>query len=161
MFLQGLYGALLSWRNSHVGSAWSWYMMWPGQIFFRSPEQSNFLIGLAVVRRWRFTRLYYFADHDLHDRVISPITIYVIMLFLVGPGFEPRPNSTIFFIGPGFNSQARLPVSGQCDSWPMSLTPTNGELGWWEKNLMGGKKHEVTTVSVRLRWRGRLSIDRT
>ena len=44
----------------------------------------------------------------------------MIVVFLVGPGFEPRPSSTIFFIGPGFDSQARSPVSGQCDSWPMS-----------------------------------------
>ena len=59
-----------------------------------------------------------FVDHDLRDRVN-----------FVGPGFEPRTKHRDIFIGPGFNSQARSPISGQCDPWPMSLTPTNGELG--------------------------------
>ena len=58
----------------------------------------------------------------MRDRVISSIAIYMIVLFLFGPGFKPQPNSMIFFIGPGFDSQARLPVSGQCDSWPISKT---------------------------------------
>ena len=165
MFLHGLYAALLSWRNSHVGSTWSWYMMWSGEIFFRSLERSNFLLvwpssvdgdlsdrinsPIAIMRscyfadcdvrdrinlpiasyaivlfcRSRFTWSCSFADRDLRDRVILSIAIYAIVLFLVGPGFEPRPNSTICFIGPGFDSQTRLPVSGQCDSWPMSLAP--------------------------------------
>ena len=102
-------------------------MMWSGEIFFRSLERSRSgrrpstaIYAIVIIRRSRFTRSYYFADRDSRDRVISSITIYVIVLFLVGPGFEPWPNSTIFFIGPGFDSQARLPVSGQCDSWPMS-----------------------------------------
>ncbi len=72
------------------------------------------------------TRSCYFADRNLCDRVISLIAIYVIMLFLVGPRFEPWPNSMIFFIGPGFDSQARLSVSGQCDSWPMSESNKTG-----------------------------------
>ena len=64
------------------------------------------------------TRSCYFVDRDLRDRVN-----------LVGRGFEPRTEQYDFFIGPGFDSQARSPVSGQCDPWPMSLAPTNGELG--------------------------------
>ncbi len=55
--------------------------MWPGQIFFRSLERSNFLIGLAVIRQWQFTQSYYFAYCNLRDRVILPIAIYVIVLF--------------------------------------------------------------------------------
>ncbi len=167
MFLQGLYAALLSCRNSHVGSTWSWYMMWSGEIFFRSLERSNFwsvwpssgnlsnrinspiaIYAIVFFRRLRFTQLCYFVDRDLRDRVI-----------LVGRRFKPWAKQCNIFIGPGFDSQARLPVSGQCDSWPMSLAPTNGELGWWKKNLMGGKKkREVTTVSVSFWWRGRLSL---
>ncbi len=106
-------------------------MMWSGEIFFRSLERSNFLsvwpssvdgdlsdrINLPIA----IMRSCYFVDRDVRDRVVSPIAIYVIVLFLVGPGFEPWPNSRIFFIGPGFDIQARSPVSGQCDSWPMSL----------------------------------------
>ncbi len=80
------------------------------------------IYAIVLIRRSWFTRSCSFADRNSRDRVISSIAIYVIVLFLVGPGFEPRPNSMIFFIGPGFNSQARLPVSGQCDSWPMSMS---------------------------------------
>ena len=126
----------------------------------------EFLIGLAVVRRpcsmWQHnllsTRSCYFVDRDLHDRVNLSIAIYAIVLFhrsritrswyfidrdlrdrfnLIGPGFEPRTKQYNIFIGPGFDSQARLPVSGQCDSWPMSLAPTNGELGWCGKTPHG------------------------
>ncbi len=46
----------------------------------------------------------YFADRDLRDGVI-----------LAGPRFEPRAKQYYLFIGPGFDSQARLPVSGQYD----------------------------------------------
>ena len=105
-------------------------MMWSGEIFFRSLERSNFYsvwpssvvgdLSDRINSPIAMLRSCYFADRDSRDRVISLIAIYVIVLFLVGPGFEPRPNSTIIFIGPGFDSQARLPVSGQCDSWPMS-----------------------------------------
>ena len=91
MFLQGLYAALLSWRNSHVGSTWSWYMMWSGEIFFRSLERLNFWLvwpwsinsnlrdrnnspiavcAVVLFCQSRFTRLCYFADRDLRDRVI-------------------------------------------------------------------------------------------
>ena len=105
-------------------------MMWSGEIFFRSLERSNFLLVWTLSINGDLSdrinlliaimRLCYFADRDVRDLINSPIAIYAIVLFLVGPGFEPWPNSTIFFIGPGFDSQARLPVSGQCDSWPMS-----------------------------------------
>ena len=61
----------------------------------------------------RSTRSCDFVDRDLRDHVI-----------LVGPSFEPRAKQCNFFIDPGFDSQARLPVSGQCDSWPMSLWGT-------------------------------------
>ena len=146
-------------------------LVWPSSVDGDLSDRANSLIAIM--------QSCYFADHDVRDCInlpiaiytivlfrrsqftwscFLPIAIYVIVLFLVGPGFEPRPNSTIFFIGPGFDSQARSPVSGQCDSWHMSLAPINGELGWWGKNLMGGKKCKVTTVSLRLRWRGRLSI---
>ena len=154
MFLQGLYTALLSWRNSHVGSTWSWYMIWSGEIFFRSLEQSNFRsVWLSSV------------DGELSDRSKSPIAIYAIILFRRLRStwsccyFDNRDvrDRVIFnwsvvwtpgqpvqcFIGPGFNSQAGSPVSGQCDSWPMSLAPTNGELGWWGKTLIEGKKMQV------------------
>ena len=91
MFLQGLYAALLSWRNSHVGSTWSWYMMWSGEIFFRSLERSNFLsvwpssvdgdlsnrINLLIA----IIQSCYFADRDVRDRINSPIMIYAIVLF--------------------------------------------------------------------------------
>ncbi len=93
-------------------------MMWSGEIFFRSLERLNFRLV------WPLS-----VDGDLRDCNNLPIAIYVIVLFLVGLRFKPRPNSMIFFIGPGFDSQARLSVLGQCDSWPMSLAPTNGELG--------------------------------
>ena len=74
-------------------------------------------------------RSFYFADRDLRDRVISTIAMCAIVLFLIGLGFKPPAKQCDFFIGPGFNSQAGSPVLGQCDSWPMSLAPTNGELG--------------------------------
>ena len=91
MFLQGWYAALLSWRNSHVGSTWSWYMMWSGEIFFRSLERLNFLsvwplsvdgdlsdrINLPIA----IMRSCYFADRDVRDRINSPIAIYAIVLF--------------------------------------------------------------------------------
>ena len=63
----------------------------------------------------------------------------MIVLFLVGPGFEPRPNSTIFFIGPGFDSQARSPVLGQCDSWPMSLFASQQSKQAREKKITGSE----------------------
>jgi hypothetical protein len=74
-------------------------------------------------------RSFYFADRDLRDRVILTIAMCAIVLFLIGPWFELPGQTVRFFIGPGFNSQARSTVSGQCDSWPMSLAPTNGDLG--------------------------------
>ncbi len=107
MFLQGLYIALLSWCNSHVGSTWSWYMMWSGEIFFRSLERSNFwsawpssidgdlcyrnnspiaIHAIVLFCRSQFMRSYYFADCDLRDRVISSIAIYVIVLFSLVQG---------------------------------------------------------------------------
>ncbi len=159
MFLQRLYAALLSWRNSHVGSTWSWYIMWSGEIFFRSLERSNFrsvwpssvhgdlrdcnnlpiaIYAIVLFCRLRFMRSCYFANRDSRDRVISSIVIYVIVLFLVGPRFEPRPNSMIFFIGPGFDSPARLPVSGQCDSWPMSGPVSDANFNPWSNNSKKG-----------------------
>ena len=55
------------------------------------------MCAIVLIRRSRFTRSCYFADRDSRNCVISAIAIYVIVLFLVGPGFEPRPNSTIFY----------------------------------------------------------------
>ena len=37
----------------------------------------------------------------------------------VGRGFERRTKQYEFCIGPGFDSQARSPVAGQCDPWPV------------------------------------------
>ena len=74
-----------------------------------------------------------------HDRVHVFFTIYVIMLFctspftrsqyFAGPGFEPWTMQDLIFMGPGFNSRARMPVSGQVNPWPMSLAPTIGGSG--------------------------------
>jgi hypothetical protein len=91
-------------------------LVWPSSVG-HVPRGSMILLS---------TQLCYFVDHDLRDRVN-----------LVGRGFEPWTKQYDFCIGPGFDSQARSPVSGQCDPWPMSLAPTNGELGWCGKNLMG------------------------
>jgi hypothetical protein len=86
------------------------------------------------------TRSCYFIDHNLHDRVVSSIAIYAIVLIhqswftrsccfidrnlrdrvnLVGRGFEPRTEQYNFYWS-WVRSQARSPVSGQCDPWPMS-----------------------------------------
>ncbi len=69
--------------------------------------------------------IFLFRRFQLRDRVFSLIAIYTIMLFcdcnlrdrviLPGPRFKPRAKQYNFFIGPGFNSLARLPVSEQCD----------------------------------------------
>ena len=126
MFLQGLYVALLSWHNSHVGSTWFlvYYVgSWCGQVRSLKIPFSwtiEFLISLAVVCWWRFKRSCYFADCNLHDRVIFADRNLCDHVILAGPRFEPRAKQYNLFIGPGFNSQARSPVSGQCDSWPMS-----------------------------------------
>ncbi len=48
------------------------------------------------------------------------IAVYMIANF-IGPGFEPRTKQYDFFIGSGFNSQARSSVPGQYDPCPMSL----------------------------------------
>ena len=122
-------------------------MMWHGEffrmkcwVFDRSghrPSMANWAI--EVNRRSRFMRSFYFADRDLRDRVILTIAMCAIVLFLIGPWFELPDQTVQFLIGPGFNSQARSTVSGQCDSWPMSLAPTNGDLGWWGKNLIEEK----------------------
>ena len=160
MFLQGLYAVLLSWRNSHVGSTWSWYMMWSGEIFFRSLERSNFLsvwpssvsgdlsdrinLLIAIMRSSYFAdrdvrnrinspiaimQSCYFADCNVRDRINLPIAIYAIVLFrrsqftwsyYFSRSKVQTPGQTVqFFIGPGFDSQARLPVPGHRDSWPM------------------------------------------
>ena len=121
----------------------SFLLVWPSSVDGDLSDRTN--LPIAIMRSC------YFADRDVHDCINSPIVIYAIVLFrrswfmwscyLVGPGFEPRPNSMIFFIGPGFNSQARSPVSGQCDSWPMSLAPTNGELGWWGEKTSWEEKN--------------------
>ena len=92
-------------------------MMWPGQIssdLFRElqVERSKFRsVWLSSVGHvpcggmiLLSTRLCYFVDSNLRDRVN-----------LVGRGFEPRTKQYDFWIGPGFDSQARSPVSGQCD----------------------------------------------
>ena len=120
----------------------NFWSVWPSSVG-HVPRGSMVLLSM---------RSCYFVDRDLRDHVN-----------LVGRGFEPRAEQYDFCIYPGFDSQARSPVSGQCDPWPMSLAPTNGELGWCGKKPHGRKKkprgvNEVTIVSVRLRWRGRLSI---
>jgi hypothetical protein len=117
-------------------------MMWPGHIssdLFRSisrsdlqVEQSNFWsVWLSSVSHdphgsmiLLFKRSYYFDDRDLRDHVN-----------LVGRGFQPRTNQYDFCIGPGFDTQARLPVSGQCDLWPMSGCDVKFD-----------KKHENTSL---------------
>ena len=117
-------------------------MMWPGQNSLglfrdlqveRSSLRSVWLSSVGHFPRGSMILLStwscYFVDCDLRDRVN-----------LIGPGFEPRTEQYEFFIGPGFDSQARSPVSGQCDPWPMSLAPTNGELGWCEKKTSWEEK---------------------
>ena len=135
------------------------------QIFDQSGHHPLIAIyAIVLYRRLQFTLLCYITNHNLRNRLIStnrdlcdcvilPIAICTIVLFcrlqFMWSWYFSRskvrtPGQPVqFFIGPGFDSEARLPVSGQCDSWPMSLAPTNGELGWWEKNLMGGKKHAM------------------
>ena len=129
----------------------NFWLVWPSSVG-HVPRGSMILLS---------TRSCYFIDHDLRDRVNLLIAIYAIVLFhrsritrswyfidcdlrdrfnLVGPGFKPQTKQYNIFIGPGFDSQARLPVSGQCDSWPMSLAPTNGKLRWWGKKPHGRKK---------------------
>ena len=71
MFLQGLYTALLSWHNSHVGSTWFWYMMWSGEIFFRSLERLIFFWSV-----WPSS-----VNGDLSHCINSPIAIYAIVFF--------------------------------------------------------------------------------
>ena len=118
-------------------------MMWPGQIsldLFRdlqvawSKSRSVWLLSIGHVPRGGMILLStwscYFIDRNLRDRVN-----------LVGRGFEPRTKQYDIFIGPGFNSQPRSPISGQCDPWPKSLAPTNGELGWCEKKTSWEEKH--------------------
>jgi len=163
MFLQGLYAVLLSWRNSHVGSTWSWYMMWSGEIFFRSLERSNFLsvwpssvdgnlsdrINSPIViytimffcRMW-FTRSCYFVDHDLHDRVI----------FSWSRVWTPAKQYDLFYW-----SWVRFPGQIACfrPVWFMAYVTRPHK--WWitvmEKKPHGRKKRKATTVSVRLWWR--------
>ena len=177
MFLQGLYTALLSWHNSHVGS----YMIpvydvrsWCG-LSWQNSLVGFYMILVYYVRSWcgmeisldlimlSFRSVWPSSvDGELSDRSKSPIAIYAIILFCRSRStwscyFDDRDvrDRVIFnwsvvrtpgqpvrvFIGPGFNSQARSPVSGQCDSWPMSLAPTNGELGWWGKKTSLRKKN--------------------
>ena len=87
------------------------------------------IYAIVFFCRSQFMQLCYFVDRDLRDRVILADRDLRDHVILVGPRFEPRAKQYDLFIGPGFDSQARLPISGQCDSWPMSLAPTNGELG--------------------------------
>ncbi len=81
-------------------------------------------LPIAIMRSCYFAncdvrnRINSFADCDLCDRVIFSWS-----------RVRTPAKQCDFFIGPGFDSQARSPVSGQCDSLPMSLAPTNGELG--------------------------------
>ncbi len=165
MCLQGSYVALLSWHNSHVG----FYiilvhdvriMMWPGQISSNLFKLNNQIFdwsghhrliaiyAIVLFRRSWFTQSCYFADRDLRDHVI-----------LAGPRFKPRAKQYDFLLvlcsipRPDRLFQASV-IHGLCQSPPI----------WW-KNLTGGKKtsweekkREVTTLSVRLWWRGRLSI---
>ena len=168
MFLQGLYAALLSWRNSHVESTWSWYMMWPGEIFFRFLEQSKFW----SVWSWC-------ADGDLWDCIISPIAIYAIVFFC-----RSQFTRSCYFVDRKLRdrvifswSRVRTPAKqyhnfnwswvwfpGQIACfrpvWFMTYVTCRNK--WWirvmKKNLMGGKKCKVTLLSVRLWWRGRLSL---
>jgi hypothetical protein len=66
------------------------------------------------------TRSWYFIDRDFRDRVN-----------FLDPRFEPRTKQYDISIGPGFNSQAILPVSDQCDSWPMSQNSPRYSLMDW------------------------------
>ena len=173
MFLQGLYAALLSWRNSHIGSTWSWYMMWSGEIFFRSLERSNFwlvwpssidgdltdrinsqivIYAMVFFRRYRFTQSCYFVDRDLCDRVI----------FSWSEVWTPAKQYDLFYW-----SWVRFPGQITCfrPVWFMAyvtrphkwwIRVMGKKTSWEEKNPQG--VNEVTIVSIRLRWRGRLSI---
>ena len=59
----------------------------------------------------------------------------------VGPEFNSLPLQCDFFIGPGFDSQARLPVVGQCVLWPMSMFDKSMS-GWRPKtSKRGGLPH--------------------
>ena len=160
MFLQGLNAALLSWRNSHVGSTWSWYMMWSGEIFFRSLERSNFL---SV---WPSS-----FDGDLSDRINSPIAIvpscyFADQVLLIVLFCRLRFARLCYFIDGNlcdrviFSWSRVWTPAKQYDlfywSWvqfpgqiaclklvwfmAMSLAPTNGELGWWGKKPHGREK---------------------
>ncbi len=153
MFLQGLYIELLSWHNSHVGSPWSWVYdvgSWCGLVRSLQIALSwtiEFLIGLAAVCCLQFMWSCYFADCDLHDRVILLITIYAIMLFcwlqfmrlcyfvdcnlrdcviLAGPKFEPRAKQYDFLLVLGSISrpdclfQASV-IHGICHSSPQMV----------------------------------------
>jgi hypothetical protein len=42
-------------------------------------------------------RSFYFADRDLRDRVILTIAMCAIVLFLIGPWFEPPGQTVRFF----------------------------------------------------------------
>ena len=78
-----------------------------------------------------------------HDHVHVFFTIYAIALFctsqfswsqyFAGPGFEPWTMQDLIFMGPGFNSRARMPVSGQVNSWPMSLASRSEDQGALQK----------------------------
>ncbi len=174
---QGLYTARLSWHNSHVGSTWSWYMMWSGEIFFRSLERSNFWSA------WPSS-----IDGDLCYRNNSPIAIYVIVLFcqsqfhaivlfcrsrftwscyfanrdlrdcviLVGPRFKPRASMIFYW------SWAQFPGQIACfrTVWFMAyVTPPHK---WWirvmEKKPHGREKMQGDCVKHKTLVERRLSL---
>ncbi len=52
------------------------------QIFDRSGRRpSTAIYAIVLIPQSQVTRLYYFADRNLRDRIISPIAIYAIVLF--------------------------------------------------------------------------------
>ncbi len=125
MFLQGLYIALLSWNNSHVGSTWFlvYYVgSWSGQV--RSLKISfswmiKFFDCLAVVHWWQFTRLYYFADRDLRDLVIFADRNSRDRVI-----FDDRDLcDRVIFVGPRFKPQAK-----QCDLFYWSWIRFPGQI---------------------------------
>ena len=129
----------------------SFRSVWPSSVDGELSDCSKSPIAIYAIilfRRSRSARSCYFDDRDVRDRVIFNWSVVR----------TPRPNSAIF-------DWSWVQFPGQIDCfrpvWFMAYVTRPHK--WWirvmgKKNLMGGKKRELTTLSVRLRWRGRLCI---
>ena len=121
---------------SRLRSTW-WFL------FLRSFRDRT--IAIAYFSRSTRSRYFLRIFRDPRESVHVFFAIHAIALFctlrfkrsydFAGPGFKPRTMQDLIFMGPGFNSQARMPVSGQVNPWPMSLAPMIGGSGWLAEKI--------------------------